>query len=64
MIGLIHPDELLGEILFPVVSLSVGIIMFEGGLSLKLADLRGAVISPAQAIAFLERDTGVTVKPD
>jgi NhaP-type Na+/H+ or K+/H+ antiporter len=39
--GFIHPDELLGDVLFPVISLSVGIIMFEGGLSLKLADLRG-----------------------
>jgi NhaP-type Na+/H+ or K+/H+ antiporter len=39
-------DELLGELLFPVVSLSVAIILFEGGLSLRLNDLReiGAVV--------------------
>lgn len=39
--GLIRPDELLGEFLFPYVSVSVAIILFEGGLSLKLKDLRG-----------------------
>ena len=43
---LLHPDELFGDILFPLVSLGVAIILFEGGLSLRLADLReiGAVI--------------------
>ncbi len=39
--GLIRPDDLLGNMLFPVISLSVGVIMFEGSLSLKLDDLRG-----------------------
>src|SRR3990172_1435078 len=44
--GLINPDELLGELLFPVVSLSVAIILFEGGLSLKFSDLKatGSVV--------------------
>ncbi|MDX1523014.1 MAG: sodium:proton antiporter [Anaerolineae bacterium] len=40
--GFLHPDELLGEVLFPLVSLSVAVILFEGGLSLKLSDLRQA----------------------
>lgn len=39
--GLIHPDELFGDLLFPYVSVSVAIILFEGGLSLKLEELRG-----------------------
>jgi len=39
VLGVIHPNELLGEALFPVVSLSVGIILFEGGLTLKLKEL-------------------------
>jgi NhaP-type Na+/H+ or K+/H+ antiporter len=39
--GLINPDELFGGLLFPIVSLSVGIILFEGGLNLKLEELRG-----------------------
>lgn len=39
--GYIHPDELLGDLLFPIVSLSVAIILFEGGLSLKREELGG-----------------------
>ncbi|MFG0333620.1 MAG: cation:proton antiporter [Maioricimonas sp. JB049] len=38
--GLINPDELLGDLLFPVVSLSVAVILFEGSLSLQLVELR------------------------
>jgi NhaP-type Na+/H+ or K+/H+ antiporter len=38
--GFLHPDELLGQLLLPVVSLSVAVILFEGGLSLKLRELR------------------------
>ena len=37
--GLIHPDEVFGDLLFPIVSLSVAIILFEGGLSLDIAEL-------------------------
>jgi len=39
--GLIRPDELLGDLLFPYVSVSVAIILFEGGLSLRINELRG-----------------------
>jgi NhaP-type Na+/H+ or K+/H+ antiporter len=36
------PEEYIPpELLFPVVSLSVAMILFEGGLSLRIADLRG-----------------------
>jgi len=38
--GWINTDELFGELLFPVVSMSVGLILFEGGLSLKLRELK------------------------
>lgn len=44
--GYLKPDELFGELLLPIVSLSVSIILFEGGLSLRLRELgtaRGAV---------------------
>jgi len=37
--GWIHPDELLGESLLPLVSLAVAIILFEGGLNLRLDEL-------------------------
>ena len=38
--GWLAPDVLLGPILFPFVSLSVAVILFEGGLSLDLRELR------------------------
>ena len=37
--GILDPDALFGDILFPLVSLSVAIILFEGALTLKKADL-------------------------
>ncbi len=37
--GLIKPDEILGPLLFPIVSLSVAVILFEGGLGLRLNEL-------------------------
>lgn len=36
----LDPDALLGDSLFPIVSLSVAIILFEGGLSLDIAELK------------------------
>ena len=35
----ISPDDLFGKLLLPVVSLSVAVILYEGGLSLSLRDL-------------------------
>ncbi len=37
--GLIDPDALFGELLLPGVSLAVAVILFEGGLSLRLSEL-------------------------
>jgi NhaP-type Na+/H+ or K+/H+ antiporter len=39
--GLLDPDELLGPLLFPVVCLIVMLIRLEGGMSLRLAELKG-----------------------
>jgi NhaP-type Na+/H+ or K+/H+ antiporter len=36
---LLDPDELLGELLLPFVSLSVALILYEGGLTLRLTEL-------------------------
>lgn len=38
-LDLFDPVSLLGDMLFPVVSAAVGVILFEGGLSLRLRDL-------------------------
>ena len=39
--GLLNPDKLFAELLFPMVSLSVAVILFEGSLTLKLDEIRG-----------------------
>jgi NhaP-type Na+/H+ or K+/H+ antiporter len=38
--GFLHPDNLLGDLLLPLVSISVALILFEGGLTLRLGELR------------------------
>ena len=39
--GVLDADLLFGDLLFPVVSLSVAIILFEGALTLKFSDISG-----------------------
>ena len=39
--GWFDPDALLGDLLFPFVSLSVAVILFEGSLTLKFAEIQG-----------------------
>lgn len=46
--GLIVPDEIFGKLLLPLVSASVAVILFEGGMNLRFSELRkirGVVIS-------------------
>jgi NhaP-type Na+/H+ or K+/H+ antiporter len=38
--GVLDPDVALGELLFPLVSLGVAIILFEGALTLRFSDIR------------------------
>jgi len=40
VIGFLDPDLLLGDLLLPIVSISVALILFEGGLSLRISELR------------------------
>jgi len=40
-LNLLDPDALLGNLLFPFISLSVAVILFEGSLTLKFEDIRG-----------------------
>jgi NhaP-type Na+/H+ or K+/H+ antiporter len=37
--GWLKPDDMFGDLLFPIVSLSVALILFEGSLSLKFSEL-------------------------
>jgi len=39
--GVLHPDKVLGDLLFPMVSLSVAVILFEGSLTLRFHELKG-----------------------
>ncbi len=39
--GWLRPDALFGELLFPIVSLAVAVILFEGSLTLQLREIRG-----------------------
>ncbi len=38
--GILDPDELFGHLLFPIISLSIAVILFEGAMTLKRAELR------------------------
>jgi NhaP-type Na+/H+ or K+/H+ antiporter len=37
--GVLNPDAVFGDLLFPIVSLAVAIILFEGALTLRLKDI-------------------------
>ncbi len=39
--GLLNPDELLGDLTFPLVSLSAAVVLFEGGLTASWSELKG-----------------------
>jgi NhaP-type Na+/H+ or K+/H+ antiporter len=53
--GFLYPTEVLGDLLFPVVKISVAIILFEGGLGLKLRELSqvGAVVRNLVTLGML-----------
>ena len=40
-LGWVDPDALYGDLLFPAVSAAVGILLFEGGLSLRVKEIGG-----------------------
>ncbi|MFW6021191.1 MAG: cation:proton antiporter [Guyparkeria sp.] len=39
--GWLNPDDLFGDLLFPIVSLAVGVILFEGSLTLRFREIQG-----------------------
>ena len=47
VLGMLQPDALLGDYLFPLVSLGVAVILFEGSLGLRWSELKG--VAPAVA---------------
>lgn len=77
VLGWVDPDALLGDLLAPVISLAVAVILLEGGLTLRLRDIEtekgvilrlisiGAVVTwgvgTAAALIFLDIPTGIAV---
>ncbi len=53
--GFIHPDSFFGDLLFPFVSISVAIILFEGGMNLRFSELKivGSLIRNLITIGIL-----------
>lgn len=39
-LGLLNPDELFGDLLFPIISLGVAVILFEGSLTLNFKEIK------------------------
>jgi NhaP-type Na+/H+ or K+/H+ antiporter len=70
--GFLRPDEFLGEALFPAISVAVAVLLLEGGMSLRLRDLRevgrpvlllisvGVGLTFALAAAFLRLSGGLS----
>lgn len=61
--GWLNPDAVFGDLLFPLVSVSVAIILFEGGASLRILELRqvGRVVTFLVTIGALVTWTLTTV---
>lgn len=56
VLGILDPDEQFGELLFPLISLGVGILLFEGGLSLRFErtrEVRSVVVRLVTIGAFI-----------
>lgn len=55
ILGWLQPEHLFGPLLFPLVSLSVAIILFEGSLTLKLSEWReiGSVVQRMVSIGAI-----------
>ncbi len=40
VLGVLNPDEIFGDLLFPIISLGVAVILFEGALTLNFKEIR------------------------
>ena len=52
-LGWVDPDEILGDALFPTVSLAVGVLLFVGGMELDLAEMRGVARGPVARLVTI-----------
>ncbi len=58
--GLLNPDALFGPLLFPIISLAVAVILFEGSLTLKLEEIRGLERVVRNLVSFGMIISGIT----
>ncbi len=54
-LDIVHPDQILGKLLFPLVSAAVAILIFEGALNLKYTELRkkGTIVRNLLSVGVL-----------
>jgi NhaP-type Na+/H+ or K+/H+ antiporter len=50
--GLFRPEEVLGDLTFPFVSLAAAVVLFEGGLSASMDEIRG-VATPVRRLIII-----------
>lgn len=50
--GLLDPDALLGDLMFPLVSLGAAVVLFEGGLTASWREIRG-VLGPVHRLVTI-----------
>jgi len=55
VLGVLNPNELFGDLLFPIVSLSVAVILFEGALTLNFREIKGqgSVVTKLVSVGML-----------
>ena len=51
--GLVEPQELFGDTLFPGVTLLVGLLLFQAGLQLRRSELPGAATGPVRRLSTI-----------
>jgi len=49
---LLDPDAVLGDLLLPFVTLAVALILYEGGLTLRFTELKGAIAPPWRLVTI------------
>lgn len=53
ILNLFNPDELFGDLLNPLVSLAVGVVLFDGALQLRHRDLASGLVRPVMRLVTL-----------
>ena len=52
VLGLLHPEAMMGDLFFPFISISVALILFEGSLTLNFSQIRGLHVVIRNMVSF------------